>query len=544
MRLATRAVVLVAALAAVTPAAAREPYQRGVVLRGTVVTMDGRDRVIRHGHVLVRGGKVVALWRGARAPKGVPLRGAIVVALRGALIFPGLINLHDHPSWSALPPWPPPSSDAQPAFGRPFGTEPYANRYQWNGANGFERSPPEYTRLVDQPHEALAGLNVEAVKWAEIRGVLGGQTADQGAGANPATDGVPARMVDGVNFGGDLIESATFPGPDAGLVARERAGEVDAFIAHVAEGVPDALRRPGDTYSSRAELQALRDEQLFNDKTVIVHGTALERSDFAAMRAVGAKLVWSPLSNLVLYGYTTNVYEALAEGVNVSLGTDWSPSGSANLLQELKVADIVLRDGALLGSSRSLVPRLRSSSALDRELVEMVTRNPARALGWQAKVGSIARGRVADLMVVTPRRRAPVYRSLIDANDRDVRLTIVGGDPVAGDRRVMRRLKGTDLETITSARFGFTKAVDVTRPGAPEGDETFAQIQSALRGGLAAQGIQLSPILPEDDHFRLDMIEGVVDPDPPFALYPFNVNQDPPGDGMPFSGFGARWYGG
>ena len=32
-------------------------------------------------------------------------------------------------------------------------------------------------------------------------------------------------------------------------------------------------------------------------------------------------------------------------------------------------------------------------------------------------------------------------------------------------------------------------------------------------------------------------------PDPPFALYPFNVNQDPPGDGSPFSGFGARWYG-
>jgi hypothetical protein len=30
MRLATRAVVLVAALAAATPAAAREPYQRGV----------------------------------------------------------------------------------------------------------------------------------------------------------------------------------------------------------------------------------------------------------------------------------------------------------------------------------------------------------------------------------------------------------------------------------------------------------------------------------------------------------------------------------
>ena len=48
----------------------------------------------------------------------------------------------------------------------------------------------------------------------------------------------------------------------------------------------------------------------------------------------GAKLVWSPLSNLLLYGKTTAVYDALAAGVLVSLGTDWTPSGSANLLAE------------------------------------------------------------------------------------------------------------------------------------------------------------------------------------------------------------------
>src|SRR5262249_38024636 len=108
--------------------------------------------------------------------------------------------------------------------------------------------------------------------------------------------------------------------------------------------------------------------------TVIVHGTALEPADFAAMRAapsirtdgtghgLGAKLVWSPLSKLLLYGETTNVYEALAAGLLVSLGTDWSPSGSRNLLVELKIADIVLRDPTLLGASRRLVPAFAKDS--------------------------------------------------------------------------------------------------------------------------------------------------------------------------------------
>src|SRR5262249_45821792 len=153
----------------------------------------------------------------------------------------------------------------------------------------------------------------------------------------------------------------------------------------------------------------LKKKCLLTDMTVIIHGTALERSDFAEMRAAptirtdgsgdgrGAKLVWSPLSNLLLYGKTTNVYDALAEGVLVSLGTDWTPSGSRTLLHELKVADVALRDARVLGKSRKEVPafaidckrgleRQRAENALDQALVDMVTRNPALALRWYDKV--------------------------------------------------------------------------------------------------------------------------------------------------------------
>ena len=150
-----------------------------------------------------------------------------------------------------------------------------------------------------------------------------------------------------------------------------KAGRYDAWMVHLAEGVRDADRRPGDPFSSRAEFATLKAKGLLTDMTVIIHGTALERSDFAEMRAAptirtdgvgdgrGAKLVWSPLSNLLLYGETTNVYDALAEGVLVSLGTDWTPSGSRTLLHELKVADVALRDPRLLGGAATRCPRSR-----------------------------------------------------------------------------------------------------------------------------------------------------------------------------------------
>ena len=571
-----------------------------MLLRGTVVTMDGHNRVLRRGNVLVRHGKVVGLWRAGRRPPDVRIGRPVVVAPRGALIFPGLINLHDHPTFSMLPRWPPPSSDAQPAFGRPTGAEPYANRYQWNGARGFGDVSEEQQRLIGAPQEVLVspsdlGLATEAVKWAEIRALLGGETADQGAEGDPATDNLLARNVDGFNFGRDRVESATFPEPDAALVTRMREGQVDAFIAHAGEGVRDGERRPGDSYSSRAELRELRHVGLLSDETVIIHGTAFERRDFARMRrarsprddgrgdGLGAKLVWSPLSNLLLYGQTANVYEALAEGVTVSLGTDWSPSGSGNLLEELKVARSALTDPALLGETRHLVPRLRGEAALNRELVAMVTRNPARTLRWSRHVGSIARGKVADLVVVNGQPRSP-YRSLVEATERDVRLTLVGGDPLAGDPRLMRRLKASDFETVRSSRSRFAKAIDVTKRGVAKGSQHLSQIEARLRaalsalggadgfaylksrvrfgafanvpdeqfrssyleptfglradGSLNAEAIALSPLLPWDDEDRFALIEGRLSGLP----YPTNLNHIPATGPNPFAGFEQRWY--
>jgi hypothetical protein len=72
------------------PASATAPYGRGMLLRGTVVTMDGHFRVVREGSVLVRGRRIVAVWAGRRAPRGVRVGRAVLVAPRGALIFPGL----------------------------------------------------------------------------------------------------------------------------------------------------------------------------------------------------------------------------------------------------------------------------------------------------------------------------------------------------------------------------------------------------------------------------------------------------------------------
>lgn len=499
----------------------------GLLLHGTVVSMDAARSVIEDGRVLVRNGRIVAVWSGDTVPQGVSTDGASVVgAGEDALIFPGLINLHDHPLFDVLPVWTPPSAHRQATRGRPLGTEPYANRYDWN-IQGVT-SPAEYLRLVSNPNLILTApealnLSAEVVKYAEIKALLGGATAMQGAPPSTATDTILVRNVDNVNFGRDRVDNrvtsiASLNGSAlASVISRMRSGQLDAWLVHLAEGVRDGARRPGDATSSRAEFQQLRAKGLLSDATVVVHGTGLESEDFAAMASapslrtdghadgLGAKLVWSPLSNLLLYGQTANVYEALAAGVTVSLGTDWSPSGSPNLLTELKVADIALRDERILGSSRHVVADLATGGLgherraaerlLDQRLVEMVTVNPARTLRWDAEVGSVEAGKAADILMIRqprPHKRGDVpksvYRALIDATERDVALVMVDGEPLAGALETIAALKPADHEKVSLSTPGSEIGVDATRPGVPRGTQTLSTIAALLDGGLRALG--------------------------------------------------------
>ena len=113
--------------------------------------------------------------------------------------------------------------------------------------------------------------------------------------------------------------------------ARIDAGEVTALYIHLAEGRSDNQR-------SRKEFDRLVDLHALTASTVVIHGTALTEDQLGDLNDAGAKLVWSPQSNLRLYGETTKAAPRSSMGITVGLGADWLPSGSTSLLAELNVA--------------------------------------------------------------------------------------------------------------------------------------------------------------------------------------------------------------
>ena len=159
LSLAAGAVIVLAYRAEPRAQSAPQDASRGILLEGTVVTMNGSGDVLRQGRILIRDGRIAAVWDGPIPPTGIDLDSVVRPALaRDALIYPGLINLHGHPLNDALPLWQPPSAHVQSASGRSTGTEPYANRYQWS-----VDSPPEFRRLVPAARTVLTdplGLNL------------------------------------------------------------------------------------------------------------------------------------------------------------------------------------------------------------------------------------------------------------------------------------------------------------------------------------------------------------------------------------------------
>ncbi|HRE01220.1 MAG TPA: hypothetical protein PLV68_07950, partial [Ilumatobacteraceae bacterium] len=70
---------------------------------------------------------------------------------------------------------------------------------------------------------------------------------------------------------------------------------------------------------------------LIAPQTAFIHGVGLLAPDFALMAARNSSLIWSPRTNISLYGETARVSVAHRFGVRIALGTDWIASGSANI---------------------------------------------------------------------------------------------------------------------------------------------------------------------------------------------------------------------
>ena len=430
-----------------------------LVIGGTVITSGGP---LPNAWIVIDQGKIQSI---DTTQPAIP--GAKVLATTD-LIFPGFVDLRDHPTYNVIPRWPAPQR--------------FDNRYQW-------RNDPRYKKAIAGPQGALlkAGGLCDDDEFAEVKALIGGTTSVIGIssfGSLPACIAGLARNLD-LNTGfyprgaaerirneigiqdKDGVAHDMNPAKAAEIAAQLSSGAIDLLAIHAGEG------RRGDALSL-GELDLLDQAHMLGPHTVIVHGAAFDAAGFVRMHASGTGLVWSPRSNIELYGETTDIGAARAAGVTVAIAPDWSPSGSDNTLAELRYA-------------AELDPTKYGGALTAKELFEMATAVPARIAHIDDKVGSLSPGLYADLFIV-PGDAAKPYDALLQSKPDDIALVMVAGEPLYGAKENLAALGVTATEDVALC----TATHVLSSSALPAGP--LAAARARMDTVLKAQNTSLAPL--------------------------------------------------
>lgn len=425
-----------------------------LLLKGTVLTSNG---ALCHSNVLIHSGRIAYVGSGRELQ--YMIRDATVIDCSGDVISPGFINTHEHIGYSTVSPL------------DDIGERANA-RHDWRvGARNFTRRPAP-----------VNGSEFDATKWGELRHIFSGTTSSVGGDMVPGL----TRNLDYASGLEDGLYAPTstydiFPLNDAvgilrngdcdygpAAVTQDEAGRLYRYLAHVGEGVDAEAANEFQCLSNVTfdTVPLLQGGGLSTDiitpNLALIHASALTEADFDLVAARGAMVVWSPRSNVFLYGKTLNVTYLLDAGITVALGTDWLPSGSATMGRE-----------AVCG--RDVTKTSYGFDLSSQTLWEMMTINAAKVAGFEHQLGSLEVGKLADIVVFSGSPEKDAYARAVYAPAEDIELVMRGGKILVAGQG-LQKLATSECE---EAMFG---SVEKTICVASEVNSTFAEFEKALSG--------------------------------------------------------------
>ena len=411
-----------------------------LVLNGTLVTMDKDRRIIQDAGIAVEHGRIVAV--GSRADIIGRYSAPERVDATGKIIIPGLINGHTHipmtlfrgladdlelQEWLTKYIFPAEAKNVTEDFVRAGtrlglaemirgGTTTYCDMYYFEDA------------IADET--AKAG----------VRAVLGETVIDFPVADNKTNAEAMAYVERFVQKwkGNELIVPAVAPHAPY-TVSEEHLKAIRAFsdrtgapiVTHISETkreVDDSLKAKGASpvdYLSRIGF--------LNDRVIAAHMVWPNPGEIQILKRDGVGVVHNPQSNMKLASGVAPVPKMLAEGLRVGLGTDGAASNNdLSMWEEMDTA-------AKLHKLISGDPKVMSAE----QAFELATSGGARALHMEKEIGSIEKGKRADIVLVNrdALNQIPLYNVYSDlvyaTKASDVQTVIINGRTVMRERHLL-----------------------------------------------------------------------------------------------------------
>jgi len=361
------------------------------------------------GDLGVKGEKIVS-------PGGSAQSAFVKIDLKGkSFIYPSLINTHDHLQGNYRPPvgpkdgnfyltWLPWDQDLKAS--KTFAERSNLSREDLYALSGYKCLFSGVTTVNDHfPHQ----LNCQILPTLPIRAIQEYCLAHESTSYD-------LKWGDGVE------------------IEHKRAVENNwPFITHLSEGFDS---------ESMHSIEALERINILNDNCLFIHCISLSDEDINKIAKAGASVSWCGFSNMFMFNVTAKVRKMFKAGVNVTIGTDSSATGSANLLAEIKY-------------DRELYQKLYGEDLPAEKIFEMATVNAAKAFRMQDRIGRLEEGMLGDILVLKAKDDNP-HENLVNADMKDIELLVLAGQPIYGELHFLDIFK-EKLSAQTGLPEGYTQ---------------------------------------------------------------------------------------
>ncbi len=430
-----------------------------LITNGIVLTFDANDTTINNGAVAVSDDSIMAVGPAVEFSDWDASR---VIDAGGGIIMPGLVNSHTHASMTCFRGL---ADDLQ--------LMTWLNDHIFPAEAKLDEQKVFWGALLACAEMIMSGTTcfcdmylyedavARAAKQAGVRAVVGEVLYDfDSPNYGPIEKGFEYTQTLIDTWKGDPLVTIAVEPHSAYLCAPELLKRAFSLaqdfklplVIHLAESKSE-VEQIKERYG-RTPVEHLAHLDVLAPNVLACHCVELTPNDISLLQRFDVKVAHNVESNMKLASGIAPIPSLLKEGICVGLGTDGCASN--NDLDLFLEIDTV----AKLHKANTLDPTVMDALTV----LKMATIQAARALGLDESIGSLEKGKKADLIVIdthkphlTPMYN-PVSHLVYAVTGSDVRTSIINGVIVMEDRH----LKTIDLKDVLNS---VTKIADEIRSG-------------------------------------------------------------------------------
>jgi len=408
-----------------------------IIKNGTILTMNGEREIIQNGVVVIKDKRILEVGSNdilaAYSAKDV-------IDAEGGIVMPGMINTHTHASMTVFRSLADDVPDRLNRYIFPLENMMVSKEMSYLGAlhGSIEMAKSGVTTMVDMYlYEESAA---EAVKEIGIRGIM-----TQNIIKYPTADGKDsaAKIALALEFiekykNDELITPGFGPHAPHTVnkedleIIRDLSKEYNLPVSmHVAE-----TQKEFDKFMNEygmTPVEYLDSIGILNERFIAAHTIFVTDSDIELMKKRDIGVAHNMVANIKSAKGVSPALKMHDDGLRVGLGTDGPMSG--NTLDIIGQMGYVAKLHKLVNEDRSAMPPYK--------VVEMATMGGARAIHREDELGSLEKGKLADIAIVEVKspNMVPVYNPysalVYSANASNVDTVIVNGRVIVRGKELL-----------------------------------------------------------------------------------------------------------